>query len=145
LAYDCSLFSFSKFLETLVYSPAICVLSPPLCDHTTPTLSTSEDSLPASRLNIVRHFSYASWVVSFSLSTVDDSFELQVPRLQVVADRTRSKPSETLSNGLPPGPSHSHTISEEKKALRKEILLWWQCVSERIDKLVRALCFSRRK
>ena len=138
--YDCSSFSFSKFLETLIYSPAICVLSPPLCDHTTPNPSTSDGLLPSSRLNIIRHFSYAFWVVSFSLTTIEDAFELRVPRLQVVVDPTRSKPSEKLSlanNGSPPGAHHIQPISEEKKALRKEILSWWQCVSERIDKLVR--------
>ena len=69
---------------------------------------------------------------------MEDAFELRVPRLQVVRDRARNKRSDVSSSGdgrRPP--DTSHTISEEKKVLRKEILLWWQCVAEQIDRLVR--------
>ena len=76
----CSLFSFAKFLELLVYSPTICTLNSFLCDHTTPP---SLD-LPATRLNIIRHFSTTSSNVSFALSTTEDTFELKVPRLQIM-------------------------------------------------------------
>ena len=76
----CSLFSFAKFLELLVYSPTIYTLNSSLCDHTTPP---SLD-LPATRLNIIRHFSTTSSNVSFALSTTEDTFELKVPRLQIM-------------------------------------------------------------
>ena len=56
------LFSSAKILKLLVYSLTIYTLNSFLCDH------TISPDLPASRLNIVRHFSTVSVYVSFTLS-----------------------------------------------------------------------------
>jgi 1-phosphatidylinositol-3-phosphate 5-kinase len=137
-AYDHSLFSWGKFLETLIYSSAILAITPALCEHTTPPPRPwlpSEMPLPASRLNIVRLFSSSSWTMSVSLSTKEDVFELRVPRLQIVRYPVRDKASES-------SPSHAEgqaldgSNNEEKKVLRREIVSWWQSVAEHIDKLV---------
>ncbi|KAJ7687858.1 hypothetical protein B0H17DRAFT_1069454 [Mycena rosella] len=144
------LFSYAKFLELLVYSPAIGKLTPALCEHTSPPLqiqtpasSSSRDAetgaeLPAARLQIVRHFSAHGHVVSFALSAIEDIFELRVPRLQIVrkgggggdkSARTSmaSSRDEEGKDGKP--------VEEEKRTLRREIKAWWEGVADHMDKL----------
>lgn len=144
-----SLFSFAKFLELLIYSPLICTIIPSLCTHTNPSpkpsasspSSSSSDgrlSLPNSRFNIVRHFSFKSHTVSFTISPVEDIFELRIPRLQITrgtngADKLTDKDKVgdlTLMQRV------SHEGDVEKRELRKEINGWWQGVAEHLDKLV---------
>ncbi|KAJ7052946.1 hypothetical protein C8F01DRAFT_1169335 [Mycena amicta] len=108
------------------------------------TTDTDIPALPSSRLNIVRHYSAHGHVVSFALSAVEDIFELRVPRLQITKhgiaalDRdkgkgdTASMVSKTTTTG--PGP-----VEEEKKALRKEIKVWWESVADHMDKLETSL------
>jgi 1-phosphatidylinositol-3-phosphate 5-kinase len=87
------------------------------------------DPLPSARYNIVRFFGYGDRHVSFSLSRVEDIFELQVPRLQIVRSGMPSNaPKSDL--GQPSGGD------EEKRVLRNEIKAWWQAVAEHIDKIV---------
>lgn len=122
-----SLFSFAKFLELMLYSPTVYILSHPLCAHTSP--SSSSTSLPASRFNIIRHFSYNSYQVSFTLSLVDDIFDLRTPRLQFTRDEWVEKP--------PPAMTSNNMIDDtDKKELRQEIKHWWQAVAEHLDKVV---------
>ena len=136
------MYSFAKFLELLCYAPAICTLTPSLCEHTTPPpqpKSTSNSPLPKSRLEIIRHFSYQSYSVSIDLSTVDDVFELRFPRLQLLGTNASLNSSEIHSE--PSSVSRVSDVSdssadEEKKVLRREIKSWWQGVAEHIDKLV---------
>jgi len=124
-----SLFSFAKFLELLLYSPAICTLSHTLCTHTSSS-SSPKASLPASRFNIIRHFSYKSLRVSFILSSVDEIFDLRMPRLQFTKNGWSEK---TL-----PVTSPNTTMDEaDKKELRQEIRDWWQAIAEHLDKVVR--------
>lgn len=122
------MFSFTKFLELLVYSPTISTLNSFLCDHTTPPSENSPD-VPASRLNIVRHFSTASVDVSFALSTIEDIFELKVPRLQILRDT--GVPHILLGNK-----EGSEDEARSKKELRREIKKWWEGVADHIDKIV---------
>jgi 1-phosphatidylinositol-3-phosphate 5-kinase len=80
---------------------------------------------------MVRFFGYGRRWVSFSLSRVDDVFELRVPRLQVVRSGMvehsgRSVDDKTLAED-----------DEAKKTLRREIRAWWQGVAEHLDRLVR--------
>ncbi|KAF9445443.1 hypothetical protein P691DRAFT_710328 [Macrolepiota fuliginosa MF-IS2] len=100
------LFSYAKFLEVLIYSPSISVLSPSLCEHTTPAppppnphphpnpaqsaahefpLSDTppHPHIPQSKLNLIRHFSTQNATVSFSLANVENIFEFRGPRLQI--------------------------------------------------------------
>ncbi|KAJ7127895.1 hypothetical protein C8R44DRAFT_873667 [Mycena epipterygia] len=138
------LFSFAKFLEVLVYSPAICTLTPTLCEHTTPppaapTAGPDPPPLPASRLNIVRHFSAHGHTASFTLSAIDDDiFELRVPRLQITrksGDKAAraSMASSTSTEGS--AKSGGAPVDEEKRALRREIKAWWEGVADHMDKL----------
>lgn len=130
------MFSFAKFLELLIYSPAICIPTPALCEHTTPPprpWPASDSPLPTSRLNIIRNFSFQSCIVSFSLSTIEDIFELRVPRLQIThgigVDRY---PERNCSQRG----SAEVITDDDKKALRREIRVWWQGVAEHMDRLV---------
>ncbi|KAI9453676.1 hypothetical protein F5148DRAFT_459148 [Russula earlei] len=121
------LFSFAKFLELLLYSSTICTLSYPLCTHTSP--SSPSTSLPASRFNIIRHFSFKSHQVSFTLSPVDEIFDLRMPRLQFTKGGWMEKtPLATVSNT----PIDDATLKTE---LRQEIKHWWQAVAEHLDKV----------
>ena len=125
------MFSFAKFLELLMYSTTISTLNPFLCDHTTPSNKNSPD-LPASRLNIVRHFSTASVDVSFALSKIEDIFELKVPRLQIVRESEKaSVPYAFLANK-----EKTEEEDRPKKELRREIKKWWEGVADHIDKIV---------
>lgn len=138
-----SLFSFAKFLELLLYSPTICNLSPPLCEHTTPApfaLSPSthnSSSLPTSRLNIVRHFASRSHAVSFSLSTIEDIFELRVPRLQIIRGNGDRSARNSMTKDDRTANDKAGAADEEKKTLRREIKVWWEGIADRMDKLVR--------
>ncbi|KAF8884690.1 hypothetical protein BD779DRAFT_1536424 [Infundibulicybe gibba] len=121
------LFSFSKFLELLVYSPVLCVL-PDFCEHTSPPPKPWKE-LPNSRLNIIRHFSLNRWIISFKLN-VEDIFELRVPRLQIIrsGDRT-SRGSTNTETGI------QELGGAEHKQVRREIKRWWEGVSDHIDHL----------
>ena len=127
LTVSSSLFSFAKFLELLFYSPTICTLSHTLCTHTSPSGSASS-SLPASRFNIIRHFSHKSYRVSFTLSPTDDIYDLIMPKLQFTKGGWVEKPPQAT-------PAADDT---DKKELRQEIKHWWQAISEHLDKMV---CF----
>jgi len=103
-------------------------LTPSICDHTTP-LSSPTTTLPTSRFNIIRHFTTASAGISFTLSKIDDIFELRLPHLQV-----------TQGLDIVPSPfTHPDIsgLSEKAKELRREIRKWWEGVSDHIDKIVR--------
>ncbi|KAH8985256.1 hypothetical protein EDB86DRAFT_3105782 [Lactarius hatsudake] len=120
------LFSFAKFLELLLYSPTICTPLHTLCTHTSP--SSTSSSLPASRFNIIRHFSHKSHRVSFTLSPIDDVFDLLMPKLQFTKGGWVEKsPQATAPNPAPDDP--------DKKELRQEIKYWWQAVAEHLDKV----------
>ncbi|RXW18269.1 hypothetical protein EST38_g7586 [Candolleomyces aberdarensis] len=122
------LFSFSKFLELLIYSPTLCKISPPLCEHTTPE-TTPPTGLPTSRFNIIRHFSTPMGSVTLSLSAIEDVFELRVPRIQI-------RYGEDKVSRTPTGSSEQDDdVENDKRTLRREIRQWWECVSDHVDKL----------
>ncbi|TFK51229.1 hypothetical protein OE88DRAFT_1799856 [Heliocybe sulcata] len=121
------LLSFAKFLELLVYSPSVCTPYPAICQHTTPPPETL--GLPASRLNIVRHFSHRSHMVTFSLSLTEDIYEVRLPRLQIVKSHGEKEDRRSIEA------ARKSTMDDEKKALRKEIMGWWQDVGEHMDRL----------
>jgi 1-phosphatidylinositol-3-phosphate 5-kinase len=123
-----SLFSFAKFLESLLYSSTICALSPTLCTHTSPSLPSTP--LPASRFNIIRHFACKSYRVSFTISPVEDIFDLRMPRLQFTKGGRVEKPQPATTT------SSSLVDDADKKDLRLEIKRWWQALAERLDKVV---------
>ena len=141
----CSLFSFAKYLELLIYSPSLCTLSPRLCEHTTPPPFPwpAHDSPPASRFNIVRHFLYVNsrniprLEIILRIAHGPTLFELRVPRLQLLRGRAldfKTSPNPVDRTG--PERKGSQDSSEEKRDLRREIKEWWQSISDHIDKLV---------
>ncbi|KIY49694.1 hypothetical protein FISHEDRAFT_40949 [Fistulina hepatica ATCC 64428] len=132
------LMSYAKFLELLVYSSSLCTLTPALCKHTTPP-PHPWDSLPLSRLNIMRHFSRThpapsaeyppaapAPVLTYSLSNVTDIYEVRVPRVQIIHRSNRQ--AQPIEEDLV-------TSSDERKVLRHEIKEFWQSISEHIDRL----------
>ncbi|KAI0086047.1 hypothetical protein BDY19DRAFT_996234 [Irpex rosettiformis] len=132
------LLSFAKFLELLIYSPSLCSMNPSLCEHTSlppRPWQTADTPLPRSRLNIVRHFSYAGRVVSISLSQEEDVYEIRVPRLQIVRSKFE-KPEEPDANaGTNFNHSNSVAVENDRRVLRREIMQFWQSLSEQMDKL----------
>ena len=115
-----------------MYSTTISTLNSFLCDHTTPSNKNSPD-LSASRLNIIRHFSTVSVDVSFTLSKIEDIFELKAPRLQIVRDTEKSSIPQTL---LGKKEKSEEDEARPKKELRREIKKWWEGVADHIDKIV---------
>lgn len=132
-----SLSSFAKYLELLIYSPAIHALRPPLCEHTAfppKPWGPADMPIPQARFNILRRFSYKGRIVTLTLSEVKDVFEVRVPRLQIL----RRKAAEKKSADAPRDDSKGLTPpSEERRTLRREMLRWWQGLSEHMDQLVR--------
>jgi len=76
----------------------------------------------------------ASADITFALSTIEDIFEVRVPRLQITkgAERVATPPN---SAGGSEG-SDLGSTSEQKKALRREIRKWWEGVSDHLDTIV---------
>jgi 1-phosphatidylinositol-3-phosphate 5-kinase len=126
------LFSYAKYLELLIYSPLVCSLTPSLCEHTTPP-SSPWPALPSSRFNIVRHFTTASADISFSLSPVEEVFELRAPRLQIIRGVDKA-PSPFTKVEVPLNADGDQSI--ERKELRRQIRTWWEGVSDHLDKIV---------
>jgi 1-phosphatidylinositol-3-phosphate 5-kinase len=126
----CSLLSFAKFLELLIYSTHLISITPSLCEHATPPprpWSKLDTPLPRSRLNIIRHFSINGLTVSISLRPVDDIYEVRVPRLQVQRIGKTGEIEETSQS--------QKMIEADRRALRREIMQFWQVLSEHIDTL----------
>jgi 1-phosphatidylinositol-3-phosphate 5-kinase len=117
-------------MSTLAQSP---------CSHMTAP-SEPRKSPPAMRFNIIRWFSMGHGTVSISLSTIEDIFELRVPRLQVqrVGEKVSKTPTEASEISL-----EEEETEDEKRALRREIRQWWQGVADHIDSLVSFSCTFR--
>ncbi len=128
----------------MIYSPALCSISPPLCGHTTPPRAPwlPEDTPPRSRINIIRHFRYHMQTINISLSIVSEIFELRLPRFQflrglvveanavdVMQQNSLRKPSDVTD-------AENNAADEARRDLRREIRLWWQDLSDHIEKLV---------
>ncbi|KAI0631410.1 hypothetical protein C8Q77DRAFT_1218908 [Trametes polyzona] len=129
------LFSFAKYLELLIYSPAIHTLQPPLCEHTTlppKPWGPADLPVPQVRLNILRRFSHKGRIVTFTLSEVKDIFEVRVPRLQILRRKGGDKKPVNVQQELSQSPSSS---PDEKRMLRREIMRWWQGLSDHMDQL----------
>ncbi|KAI9060832.1 hypothetical protein FKP32DRAFT_1632308 [Trametes sanguinea] len=131
------LFSFAKYLELLVYAPAIHVLQPPLCEHAAfppKPWPPADTPIPQARFRIIRKFSYQGRTVTFTLSEVKDIFEIRVPRLQILRRKAGEKKA-------PEGPQRknskasSGSSGDDRRALRREIMRWWQGLSEHMDQL----------
>ena len=145
-AYDewNSLVSFAKFLELLVYSPAIHTLSPHLCEHTTfpeKPWAPADTPIPRARFDIMRHFSHKGRVVTMTLADVREVFEVHVPRLQILRRKAGEKKpvqDSTSASVQHPAPLGSSVLGESHKVLRREIMRWWQGLSDRMDQLVSA-------
>ncbi|KAF9032399.1 hypothetical protein BJ165DRAFT_1410851 [Panaeolus papilionaceus] len=161
---ESSLFSFSKYLELLLYSPTICKLTPSLCAHASlpttdkPAAHISPEVLSSIRRTIIRNFSHRSsnTQISFALSPVQDVYELHVPRLQIIrgsnstSGTTSTLPSRAPTRNLhqnnpilrgfvvqPPAQARKGDVNEtsQKRILRKEIRNWWEGVADHIDQI----------
>lgn len=124
-------------MELLVYSSSIFRLTKPLCDHTKYTQkrpsSAHKESLPQMRFNIVRNFMWRDRVLAFTLSPVHDIYEVTVPRLQIM----KGRPGEKNDDSSPTTPDIPLPADDERKKLRREIMKFWQGLSDHMDLLVR--------
>ncbi|KAI0643396.1 hypothetical protein C8Q79DRAFT_1074629 [Trametes meyenii] len=131
------LFSFAKYLELLVYSPAIHVLDRAPCEHTTvppKPWSIADSPIPRARFNVLRRFSFQGRSVTLTMSEVNDLFEVRVPRLQILrrkgiekkASEGPQRKNSKASLGLP---------GDDRRVLRREIMRWWQGLSDHMDHL----------
>ncbi|KAM6499935.1 hypothetical protein JOM56_005443 [Amanita muscaria] len=134
------LLSFAKYLELLIYSTL--VHSSSICEHNTLSATNPEhqsDSKP-NKFNITRHFSASeTCTVTFTLSEAKDTFELHLPRLQMsrTGADSKDKARHPLSSDSD-SPNHGAMLLEEDRIqLRREIKLFWEGVSDYLDKIVR--------
>ncbi|KAG8839645.1 hypothetical protein FRC18_009575 [Serendipita sp. 400] len=121
------LFSLGKFLELLSYSPNIIRLSNPPCEHTKLN-SSSEQDLARCRLNIVHHFAYNGFMLTFSTSPVHDVYEVRIPRVQITKGRA-------LASQQQGGTIRDTWQKQEQDKLRLEIALWWKGVKQHMNVL----------
>jgi hypothetical protein len=69
--------------------------------------------------------------ITFSTSAIEDIFEVRVPRIQI-----RYYEEEKMTR-TPSGTSeHDDDVESDRRALRREIRQWWECVSDHVDKIV---------
>ncbi|KAI0656007.1 hypothetical protein C8Q70DRAFT_1013970, partial [Cubamyces menziesii] len=132
------LFSFAKYLELLVYSPAIHNLQPSLCEHTAlpPKPWTPPDiPIPRARFNIIRRFSHKGRTVTLTLSEVEDVFEIRVPRLQILRRKVVEKKAKEEPPQRKTSEASSSSLGDARRTLRREIMGWWQGLSEHMDQL----------
>ena len=108
----------------------------PPCGHTKAPPSDVEESVPRSRLALVRRFAYRNHVVSFSVSQIHDLFELRLPRLQITRGPNHSAMSSVPSGSAISSASGREMHSEEKRVQWKEIKSWWQSIADHLDMLV---------
>lgn len=138
--YPHSLLSFGKFLELLVYSHSFHIITPPLCEHTRPTVGNKVEAAPSRPgLNIARHFTYKTHRITFTLAVVEEIYNIQVPHVQFVHGVHVSGESKSIV-GAPAIPSQCTNPGEAetgdvKRALKREMRTWWHTLSERIDNL----------
>lgn len=81
-------------------------------------------------MNIARHFSFRDRVVSFTLEPVEDVFEVRVPRLQILRHKNMDRPEASDEHLV-----IHETIETDRRALRREIMQFWQVLSEHMDTL----------
>lgn len=132
----CSLFSFAKYLELLIWSPLISSLF--LCEHITSPSPLSpqagESPLSGSRFNILRHFAYKRRILTFALTAVhNDIYELRLPKLQIISG-SMPKEEKIISDA-----KRKQEGEEERLTLGNQIDDWWQGIKVRLDKLVRQI------
>ncbi|KAI0071370.1 hypothetical protein K474DRAFT_1669074 [Panus rudis PR-1116 ss-1] len=129
------LMSFAKYLELLIYSPKIFHLGNPICEHTSfpPRPREAADTpYPRTRFNIVRNFSYRGKQLSLTIFPVEDVYEVRVPRLQLVRGRASDKNEDAQISAVP---ERFVTPDDDRRQLRREIMRFWQGLSEHIDEL----------
>lgn len=137
--YSYSLLSFGKFLELLVYSHSFHIITPPLCEHTGPAAGNKGDATPPRPgLNIARHFTYRTHRITFTLTVVEEIYNVEVPRVQFVHG---AHVSEAKPVARAPTVSSQRTIhpvpetDDVRRILKREMRTWWHTLSERIDNL----------
>ena len=135
-----SLLSFGKFLELLVYSHSFHIITPQLCEHAGPTMGSRADAAPSRPgLNVARHFAYRTHQITFTLSVVEEIYNVEVPRVQFVYGARVSGETKPIA-GTATVPSQC-TVSPEpetsdaKRMLKREMRTWWHTLSERIENL----------
>ncbi|KAJ7825986.1 hypothetical protein B0H14DRAFT_3468071 [Mycena olivaceomarginata] len=178
------LFSYAKFLEVLIYSR----LTPPqerrfnVVRHfevsvsvpSTPSVSTSAAPLPSTASASTpadgpapdeggkENGKRRTYRIDYSLSRMDDVYELRVPRLQIVGgtgtgartslansvsvsarssvastngDAASVASMSTSASGSVKEGKEGPAVDEEKRALRREIKAWWEGVADHLDGL----------
>ncbi|KAF9011094.1 hypothetical protein BDQ17DRAFT_1298485 [Cyathus striatus] len=144
------LLSYAKFLELIIYSPQFCFASPAICEHTTPPPKPGLQRYCMRRNFVVlegfvevpnsqeggqvdKEKRRKQTTITFTLSPMEDIFELRVPRLQILRGGERVSRSSSLTrvNKCKEEPDGE----DEKDVLRREIRLWWEGMAGHIDKL----------
>lgn len=113
--------------------------SPPLCEHTTAPRRAGSDAdilISKARQNMLRNFSYRAQVLTFSVSILEDIFELRVPRLKIMRHRHVENAEKDVRPETEPHLDRDSSAEDDRKQLRREIKEWWQGLSDHMDKLV---------
>ena len=70
------------------------------------------------------------YTICFTISSIDNVYNVQVPRLQLVKGSDSAISAQMLFQ------NKNVNAEEDKRILKKEIKLWWQSVSDHMDALV---------
>ncbi|EKM74879.1 hypothetical protein AGABI1DRAFT_80588 [Agaricus bisporus var. burnettii JB137-S8] len=133
------LFSYAKFLEVLIYSSSIYGLSPDLWT------SKYMPTVPQNRTNLIRYFGISNATVSFSISRVEDIFELKVPRLQIhfgggsAGDDDDNDVNDRMKFRTRGKVMEEEEESQKKEILRSEIRNWYKGIFNHLSKLEHVL------
>lgn len=138
--YSHSLLSFGKFLELLVYSYSFHIITPPLCEHTGPTVGSKDTALSHPGLNLARHFTYKTHRITFTLAVVEEIYNIQVPHVQFlygvhVSEEAKPTAGASMISSRCTDPGEAET-GDVKKMLKREMRTWWHTLSKRVDNLV---------
>lgn len=124
LIFLCRLSSFGKYLELITYSDDFTKMHPPLCDH---TKAASNEKLKR-RFDVIRHFAFNSYIITFTAAPVEDVYEARIPRVQITKHRALRAQQEGIT-------IRDKWQEQDRDTLRLEITLWWRGVKEHMNQL----------
>ena len=129
-----------------MYSHTFHVITPPLCEHTGPAAGGEGNATPSRPgLNIVRHFTYRTHRITFTLAVVEEIYNVEVPRVQFVHGAHVSEKAKPAPDA--PAVSSQSTVrvdpetSDGRRVLKREMRTWWHTLAERIDSLASFFSF----
>ena len=123
-----------------MYSQSFHDITPPLCEHTGLAEDQADGASSHPGLIIARHFTYRTHQITFTLTTVEEVYNIEVPRVHFIHSAGVSEEAKSVAGS--PTVSSQCTAPADLEArdvrriLKREIRTWWHALSQRIDNLV---------